>query len=83
MHVDIFLGVTLRLFELLEGTVLLSFLFFILKKKNYCHLSTFIAGHKVPRQQFVHFSRLVVKRAVESYLGWVGDVAHALLVSVE
>lgn len=67
MHLDISLGVTLGLFELSGGMVLLSSFFFFLKMRI---TGTFIAGHKVPRRQCVHFSRLVVKQY--SYLcSWI------------
>lgn len=43
---------------------------FFLENENYCHPDAFIADHKVPRRQFVHFSRLVVKQY--SYLcSWI------------
>lgn len=58
---------------------------FFLENENYCHPDAFIADHKVPRRQFVHFSRLVVKQY--SYLcSWIlffGGVSQAPLVSEE
>lgn len=58
MHLDISLGVTLGLFEVSGGMVLLSSVSFLKMRI----MGTFIADYKVPRRQCVHFSRLVVKQ---------------------
>lgn len=83
MHLDISLGMTLELFELSGGMVLLSSVFFFLKMRI---TGTFIADHKVPRRQRIHFSRLVVKQYsylcswISSFFWWE-NVSSALLVS--